>query len=117
MLSGRSAWGGCIRADARKKRDEAGARGSRSVLAWRRCVIGEVDLEYAGIDLLGGIQIVDRNRGVIALRVGDGPLLELTVLGADQQHQSAGADQRLLLLDGDADVNLIRGDAHDVGVL
>src|SRR6266446_5946845 len=32
-------------------------------------VVGEVDLEEAGVDLLGGVQIVDRNRGVVALRV------------------------------------------------
>jgi len=51
------------------------------------------------------------------LRIGHRPLLELTVLGADHQHQAAGADQRLLLLDGDADVHLIGRHADDIGVL
>ena len=64
-----------------------------------------------------GIQIIDRDRGVVALRIGHGPLLELAVLGADHQHQAAGADQRLLLLDGDADEEIVRGHADDVGVL
>src|ERR1700722_4140850 len=67
-------------------------------LAGRRSVVGKVDLEQAGIELLGRIQIVDRNRGVIALRVGHRPLFELAVLGADHQNRAAGADQRLLLL-------------------
>jgi hypothetical protein len=46
-------------------------------LSWRWAVIGEVDLEHAGIELLGCVEIVDRDRGVVALRVGDGPLLQL----------------------------------------
>ena len=83
----------------------------------RRDVIGEIDLEQAGIELLRSIQIVDRNRGVKALRVGHGPLLELVVLGAQHQHQPAGADDRALLLDGDADVLVVHGDVDDVGVL
>src|SRR6185312_17371185 len=59
----------------------------------RRCrIFGVVDLEQARIDLLGRIEIVDRDGGVVALRVGDGPLLELAVLGADHQHQPGGAD-------------------------
>src|SRR5205814_86553 len=45
-----------------------------------------------------------------------GPLLELAVLGADHQHQAAGADQRLLLLDGDADEDIIGRHVHDIGV-
>src|SRR5438874_2374153 len=48
---------------------------ARRILARRYRVIGEVDLEQAGIDFPGGIQIVDGDRGVIALRVGHGPLL------------------------------------------
>src|SRR3954452_17416211 len=68
--------------------------------ARRYRVIGKIDLEQAGIHLPGGIQIVDRNCGVIALRVGHRPLLELAVLAADHQHQASGPDQRLLLLDG-----------------
>src|ERR1017187_2654691 len=41
----------------------------RSALTRRGAVIGEVDLEHAGIEFLGGVQIVARHRGVIALRV------------------------------------------------
>src|SRR4029079_3002324 len=80
----------------------------------RRDVVGEVDLEEAGIDLLGRVQIVDRNRGVVALRIGHRPLLELAVLDADHQHQPAGADQGLLLLDGDADVDVVGRDVDDI---
>ena len=80
---------------------------SRIFSARRRRVVGEVDLEHAGIGMLGGIQIVDRDGGVIALRIGDRPLLELVVLDAHHQHQAAGADQRMLLLDGDADIEVV----------
>src|SRR4051794_15484854 len=68
----------------------------------RYAVIGEVDLEHAGIELLARIQIIDRDRGVVALRIGDGPLLQLAVLGTDHEHEAAGADQRLLLFDRNA---------------
>ena len=76
-------------------------------LARRRLVIGGVDLEQAWIDLLGGVEIVDGDRGIIALRIGHRPLLELAVLGADHQHQATRADQRPLFLDGDGDEAII----------
>ena len=100
-------------------RDPAGPLRWRSVVAQFAGVdvVGEVDLEEAGVDLLGRVQIVDRNRGVVALRVGHRPLLELAVLDADHQHQPAGADQGLLLLDGDADEDVIGRDVDDIGVL
>src|SRR5258708_2840609 len=52
----------------------------RQASARRHRIFGEVDLEQAGIESLGGIEIIHRDRGVIALRVGHRPLLELAVL-------------------------------------
>src|SRR5579883_730046 len=61
------------------------------VSAWRKGAIhAEVDLEHAGIDFPGGVEVIDGNRRVVALRIGHRPLLELAVLGADHQHQPAG---------------------------
>src|SRR5437660_954225 len=39
------------------------------------------DFEHRRIGLLGGVEIVDRHGGVVALRVGDGPLPQLQILG------------------------------------
>src|ERR1700761_8800904 len=64
-------------------RDVARIVHRRAVSTRRGRVPREVDLEQAGIDLLGGVEIVDGNRGVITLRIGHGPLLELAVLGPD----------------------------------
>src|SRR3954467_3514653 len=41
------------------------------------------DLEQVRIELLGGVQVVDRNRGVEALRVGHRPLPQLEILRPD----------------------------------
>src|SRR5262245_38885825 len=48
-----------------------------------------VDLEHRWIGALVRIEIVNRNRRVVALRIGHGPLLELHVLGAEHDHQAA----------------------------
>src|SRR5262245_2862505 len=60
--------------------------------AWRACrraqraisivVACIVDLEQRRIRALARVEIVNRNRRVVALRIGYGPLLELHVLGA-----------------------------------
>ena len=63
-----------------------------------------------------GVEIGDRDGGVVALRIGHGPLLELKVLGAEHHHQPAGADERLALLDHDGDEHVVGMDADHVGV-
>ena len=40
------------------------------LLARRRRIFRKVDLEQARVDLLGGVEIIDRYRGVVALRIG-----------------------------------------------
>src|ERR1700760_3278062 len=56
---------------AKSASDEAIQRtGKISALARRGRVGGEVDLEHARIDLLGRVEIIDGDRGVIALRIG-----------------------------------------------
>src|SRR5437764_14699395 len=57
-------------------------RDRRMRLTRRGRVIGEVDLEQALIDLLRRIQVVDRDRGFIAIRNGQCPLHEFAVLGS-----------------------------------
>src|SRR5262249_15950628 len=56
-----------------------------------------VDLEHRRIGALARIEIVNRNRRVVALRIGHGPLLELHVLGVEHDHQAAGPDNAALL--------------------
>src|SRR4051812_187893 len=42
-----------------------------------------VDGEQAGVDLLAGVGVVERDGGVVALWIGDGPLLERQILRAE----------------------------------
>src|SRR6516225_10663351 len=76
-----------------------------------------VDLEQAGIGPLAVVEVGNGNRGVVALRVGDRPLLQLKILGADHHHQPAGADERLRLFDGKGHERVVGTHAYDVRLL
>src|SRR5215471_6274488 len=81
----------------------------------QRTLVG--DLEHLGVGLFAAVEIVDHDRGVVALRVGHGPLPQLEILGSEHQHQPIGADQCVLLLDDDGDEDIVRGYRDEVGVL
>src|SRR6478672_740501 len=76
-----------------------------------------VDLEQRRIGALARIEIVNRNRRVVALRIGHGPLLELHVLGAEHDHQATGADNAALLLGNHGDEHVVGVDRNEVRVL
>src|SRR5262245_65160942 len=57
-----------------------------------------VDLEQCRVRALARVEIVNRNSRVVALRISHGPLLERHVLGAEHDHQAAGADDAALFL-------------------
>ncbi len=75
-----------------------------------------IDLEQSRIGLLGHVEIIDRDRGVEALRIGHRPLLEREILGVEHQHQFVLAAERLTLLDHDGRENVVGIDADDIGV-
>src|SRR4029453_18705434 len=74
-------------------------------------VAGVIDPEQARIGLPRGVEIVDRDRGVIALRVGHRPLPELVILGTEHQHQAMRAADDLALLDHHRDEHIVGIDA------
>jgi putative ABC transport system substrate-binding protein len=79
-------------------------------------VAGVVYAEEVGVWPLAAVEPGYRDRRVIALRIGNGPLLQLIVLGAKHHHQPAGPDECLSLLDDDGDVNIIGAYRHHVRV-
>src|SRR5271165_2916254 len=73
------------------------------------------DLEEAWIELLAGVEIIDRNSRIIALWIGYRPLTQLEILGAELQHQTVGANQ-LLFLNHNRDKLVVSADGHEMSV-
>src|SRR5258707_3193066 len=75
-----------------------------------------VDREQAGVRPVRDIEIVDRNRRLVALRIGHRPLAQLRVLGAEHEHQPVSPDQDLPFLYRDRDEGAVLRYRNEIGV-
>src|SRR6478672_12251041 len=75
-------------------RATSGAHIRKSVADQRSAVASIIDVEQARVGLLFEVDIVERHQRVVALRVGDQPLLELEGVGVEHQPDFRGAAER-----------------------
>ena len=75
-----------------------------------------VDLEERRIGRLREIDIEQRDQGLVALRIGDMPLLQLEGLGIENQLDQLRAAECGLVFDGNDDAILVFADAESLDV-